>query len=72
MGLRHVMTDSEISIYRSATIWLELKGDRAVDEAGKMLNETRRRGDGRSADLWVKIITALEDLRHRVASNGSA
>jgi hypothetical protein len=59
--------DSERSIYHSATIWLELKGEQALDEAGRMLNETVRRGDRRSADLWARIIAALEDLRARTA-----
>ena len=57
--------DPEQGIYRSATIWLELKGDRAVAEAARMATETRRRGNGRAADSWIKIIAALEDLQHR-------
>lgn len=65
-GDRHVTrNETETSIYRSATIWLALKGERAVDEAGRLMQETRRRGDGRSADLWARIIAAVEDLRAR-------
>lgn len=55
-------SDRDRSIYHSATIWLELKGERALDEAGRMKIETARRGDRRSADLWGRIIAALEDL----------
>jgi hypothetical protein len=61
------MTDLEQGIYRSAAIWLELKGETAIAEAGKMRNETQRRGNGRAADSWLKIIAALEDIRHREA-----
>jgi hypothetical protein len=57
---------SEASIYRSATIWFELKGEQAIDEAGRWMTETARRGDRRAAAQWVKIIAALEDLRSRV------
>jgi hypothetical protein len=59
------MTDSDLGTYRSATIWLELKGDRAVVEAGRMMSETRRRGNRQAADSWIKIIAALEDIQHR-------
>lgn len=59
------MSDPEQGFYRSATIWLELKGDKAVAEASRMAIETRRRGNGRAADNWIKIIAALEDLQQR-------
>lgn len=68
-----VITDeSESSIYRSATIWLELKGERAVDEGGQLMREARRRGDPRSADLWARIIAAVEDLRSRAEPDRAA
>ena len=59
------MTDLEQGIYRSATIWLELKGEAAVAEAGKMLSETQRRGNRRAVENWLKIIAALEDIQQR-------
>ena len=65
-GLPRMGTESELGIYRSAAIWLEHKGENAVAEAGRLLTEIRRRGDGRSADSWLEIIAALEDLQHRV------
>ena len=58
-------TDFQGSIYHSATIWLELKGDAALGDAGKLLAESRRRGDRQSADAWVKIIAAVEELVQR-------
>lgn len=64
-GVLPVTTESQESICYSATIWLELKGDGAVAEANRMLDETRRRGDGRAIIDWLKIIAALEDMRDR-------
>ena len=59
--------ETELGIYRSATIWLELKGENALAEADRMLSEIRRRGDRRAADNWLKIIAAVEDLQQREA-----
>jgi hypothetical protein len=58
-----VTTQEDANICYSATIWLELKGDGALAEATRMLDETRRRGDGRATINWIKIIAALEEMQ---------
>jgi hypothetical protein len=60
-----VMTDPKISATRSATIWLELKGESARAEAARMLAETKERGDARAVEAWLQIIAALEAIEHR-------
>lgn len=57
--------DPDLGVGRSAAIWLELKGDQALAEAGRMLAETRRRGDARATEIWLKIIAAIEEIHHR-------
>jgi hypothetical protein len=63
-----VTTDPQLSIYRSATIWFELKGTTAISEASRMMSEAGRRGDARAAEIWDKIISALADIEQRVLS----
>jgi hypothetical protein len=60
------MAQPDDGICRSATIWLELKGENALAEAGRMLAEVRQRGDARASESWLKIIAALEEIHHRM------
>jgi hypothetical protein len=44
-------------------LWLELHGDAAIPEARRMAASMRERGDLDSADTWLRIIVALDEMR---------
>ena len=54
---------TDLNILHSAGLWLELHGDAAIPEARKMAASMRERGDLDSADTWLRIIVALDELR---------
>lgn len=54
---------SDLDVYRSAHLWLELHGENAVTEARSMVRQFRDRGDEAGADTWLRIIIAIEALR---------
>lgn len=54
---------ADLGIRHSAALFLELHGDEAVPEARKMAAAMRERGDLDSADTWLRIIVALDEMR---------
>lgn len=60
MMSRHL---SELDIYRSANLWLELHRDAAVAQARRMAAQFRDKRDAEGADAWLRIVVALESLR---------
>ena len=54
---------TDLNILHSAGLWLELHGDAAIPEARKMAGSMRERGDLDSADTWLRIIVALDEMR---------
>ena len=54
---------TDIDIHHTAGLWLEPHGDSAIPEARKMAASMRERGDLDSADTWLRIIVALDELR---------
>jgi hypothetical protein len=59
------MSPDPLADQNSAALWLELHGDDAVLEARKMAAALRAKGDLDSADSWLRIIVALEEMRLR-------
>ncbi len=55
------MPSSDIS--RVARLWLNTHGDDAVALAGDMVTELQRSGNDAGADMWRRVITAIEELR---------
>jgi len=54
---------TDLDIHHTAGLWLELHGDAAIPEARKMAGSMRERGDLGSADTWLRIIVALDEMR---------
>ena len=50
------MPVSDLDIQRSARLWMQQHGDRAIANAREMLEEMRRKGDADGADIWLRII----------------
>ena len=57
------MSVSDHDILRSANLWLHRHGAIAVAEARKMVAGFQEVGDRDSADVWLRILLALETLR---------
>ena len=57
------MTVSDLDIFRSASMYLELHGDQAVAKAREMVRTMKERGDNDGADAWLRIIVAIETMR---------
>jgi len=57
------MSDSDHDILRSANLWLNRHGDLAVAEARKMVAGFQSDGDRDSADVWLRILLAVETMR---------
>jgi hypothetical protein len=51
-----------LNIHHSASLWRDLHSEAAVPEARKMVASMQSKGDHESADLWLRIIVALEAL----------
>jgi hypothetical protein len=60
------MAASDLEIFRSANLYLELHGDDAVAKARAMVRAMRERGDNNGADRWLQIIVAIETMRHKM------
>jgi hypothetical protein len=63
------MTTSDVEIFRSANLFLELHGEEAVAKARDMIRTMRERGDNDGADTWLRIIVEMEAMR-RNANGG--
>ena len=61
------MSDSDLQIFRSANLFLELHGDDAVTKARDMVRTLNKRGDKDGADRWLRIIVAIEAMRQTMA-----
>ncbi len=59
------MSVSDLDIFRSAHLWLEQHGDAAVPKAREMAAALRDKGDVDGADLWLRVIVAIEDAGTR-------
>jgi hypothetical protein len=59
------MPVSDLDIFRSAHLWLEQHGEKAVPKAREMAAALRDRGDVEGADLWLRVIVAIEDAGSR-------
>jgi hypothetical protein len=57
------MSVSDQDILRSANLWLNRHGDIAVAEARKMVAGFQEVGDRDSADIWLRILLAVETMR---------
>lgn len=57
------MAIDDLTIHRSARLWHELHGDRAVPKAREMVQAMQNAGDSDGADAWLRIIVAIDDLR---------
>jgi hypothetical protein len=57
------MSVSDHDILRSASLWFDRHGAIAVAEARKMVAGFQDVGDRDSADVWLRILLALETLR---------
>ena len=54
------MTVSDLDIFRSANMYLELHGEEAIAKARDMVRAMKESGDNDSADTWLRIIVAIE------------
>lgn len=57
------MPPSDLDIFRTANLWAARHSDNAVDEARKMPAGFQAADDRDGADVWLRIIVALETLR---------
>jgi hypothetical protein len=57
------MSVSDQDILQSATLWHDRHGSSAVAEARKQVAELQDAGDRDAADVWLRILLALETLR---------
>jgi hypothetical protein len=57
------MSVSDQDILRSANLWLNRHGDLAVAEARKMVAGFQDVDDRDSADVWLRILLAVETMR---------
>jgi hypothetical protein len=55
---------AEIDVYRAANWMLARYGNGAVPEARRHVERLRTEGDTPGADLWLRIIIAIEALNH--------
>ncbi len=58
-----VMTLSDLDIFRSANMYLELHGEEAVAKAREMVRAMKESGDNDGADTWLRIIVAIETMK---------
>ena len=57
------MPVSDLDIFRSANIYLELHGHQAVAKARGMVRTMKERGDNGGTDTWLRIIVAIETMQ---------
>ena len=56
------MAASGHDIRRTATLWIQQRGDNAIVRARGMVEMVRRNGDEDGADRWLTIIVAIGTL----------
>jgi hypothetical protein len=57
------MRISNLEIFQTANLLNDLHGSAAIVEARKMASDFQEKGDRNSADVWLRIIVAIESLR---------
>ena len=57
------MAPSDLDIFRTANLWVMRHCDAAIDEARKMAAKFQDAGDRDGADVWLRIIVAVETLQ---------
>jgi hypothetical protein len=53
---------ADLDVFRGANIWLSQHGDAAVEKARRRVTELQAAGDRDGADVWLRIIVAIETL----------
>jgi hypothetical protein len=61
-----ITTVSDLDISRAAHLHFERYGDQAVEKAREMVWTLKERGDDDAADIWLRIIVALETMRQEL------
>jgi hypothetical protein len=56
------MPMSDHDIQRTAHFWIQRHADQAIAMARQMVEEMRQKGDQQGADMWLRIIVAIETL----------
>ena len=54
---------SVLDVFRAANIWLNQHGAAAVEQARRRVTELQAGGDRDGADVWLRIIVAIETMR---------
>lgn len=54
---------SDLDIFRTANLWLGQHGEAAVAEARRRVAELQAVGQRDSADVWLRVIVAIESLQ---------
>ena len=54
------MAISDHYVQRTARLYSELHGDQAVAKARERVVDLQKRGDSIGADMWLRIIVAIE------------
>lgn len=54
---------SDIDIFRAANLWLSQHCDAAIEQARRRVAELQAEGERDGADVWLRIIVAIETLR---------
>jgi len=54
---------SDLDIFRAANLWLGQHGDAAVEQSRRRVAELQAAGERDGADVWLRIIVAIETLR---------
>ena len=57
------MPVSDLEIFQTANLWADRHGAAAIREARKMAAGFQQAGDRDGADVWLRIIIAIETLR---------
>jgi hypothetical protein len=57
------MSINDHYVQRTARVYSEIHGDQAVAKARERVADLQRRGDPIGADMWLRIIVAIEGMR---------
>ena len=57
------MAVSDLEIFQTAKLWADRHGASAITEARKMVADLQQADDRDGADVWLRIILAIETLR---------
>jgi len=57
------MPVSDLEIFQTAKLWADRHGPAAIAEARKMVADLQQTNDRDGADVWLRIILAIETLR---------